>query len=425
MQTDRKKKLAFNTVTSIAYQLVTVVSGLILPRLFLSGYGSNINGLYHSISKFLSMITLLEFGIGAVIQSALYKPLAENDSYKLNCIMTSGTRFYRRLALVLSAYIVVLAVGFGISMNGEYYWAFTVLLVLAVSIGSFARYLFGAVDQILLNAAQSGYIFYSAQIITLIVNLIVAAILIGIGAPIYVVVFVSSLVYLVRPLAVRLYIKKHYTINRREKYDVEPITQKWNGMAQHFSYVVLEETDTIVLTLFSTLANVSVYGVYNSIVMGIKQLINGFTKGAQSLMGDMIARKEKEKLVSFFGAVEYALHSFTVLLFSCVGVLIVPFVTVYTKGINDANYIQPVFGAVLVIAYALHTMRTPYSLAILAAGHYKQTQSCYIVAAVMNLVISIAAVSFFGLIGVSIGTLAAMTYQTIWMLLYTSKNIIR
>lgn len=61
---------------------------------------------------------------------------------------------------------------------------------------------------------------------------------------------------------------------------------------------------------------------------------------------------------------------------------------------------------------------------ILAGGHYKQTQSNYVIAAVLNILISILMVKFYGLIGVAIGTLVAMVYQTVWMAWYVSKNLI-
>ena len=43
---------------------------------------------------------------------------------------------------------------------------------------------------------------------------------------------------------------------------------------------------------------------------------------------------------------------------------------------------------------------------------------------ILNIVISIATVKIWGLVGVSIGTLVAMAYQTVWMARYDSKNII-
>ena len=105
--------------------------------------------------------------------------------------------------------------------------------------------------------------------------------------------------------------------------------------------------------------------------------------------------------------------------------LILQFVQVYTKGINDANYYQPVFALLISLAYASHCMRLPYHILIKAAGHYKETQYTYIISTALNIFISISTVKIFGLIGVSIGTLVAMIYQTVSMAWYNSKNIIQ
>lgn len=85
---------------------------------------------------------------------------------------------------------------------------------------------------------------------------------------------------------------------------------------------------------------------------------------------------------------------------------------------------QPVFAILIVAANAGHCLRLPYNIMILAGGHYKQTQKNYIVAALLNIVISVFAVKNWGLVGVAIGTVVAMFYQTIWMAVYDSKNLI-
>ena len=220
------------------------------------------------------------------------------------------------------------------------------------------------------------------------------------------------------------YVKKHYSIDKKITYTEEPIKQKWNGMAQHFAAYVLSGTDNIVLTLFSTLSNVSIYSVYYMAIAGVRSALLSITNGFQSLIGEMLAKKETMKLNAFFGFVEWFLHTGTTLVFGCTGVLIVDFVRVYTYGINDADYIQPLFAVLITIANAGHCLRLPYNILILAAGHYKQTQSNYIIAMILNIVVSIATVKMWGLVGVAIGTLIAMAYQTVWMAKYDSKNII-
>lgn len=418
------KKLALNTITSLGLQVVSVICGFILPRLILESFGSDVNGLVNSITQFLGVITLLDLGVGAVVQSALYKPLAENDTDMISKIYVSANKFFRRLAEILLVYVILLMIFYPMLVNKSFGHMYTALLIAAICISSFAQYYFGIVNSLLLNADQRGYIQYTAQIITLILNTIACYVVIKLGASIQIVKLTTSLIFLLRPFFLVLYVKKHYAINRKITYTEEPIKQKWNGMAQHFAAYVLSGTDNIVLTLFSSLANVSIYSVYYLAIAGVRSALLSMTNGFQSLIGEMLAKKETVKLNNFFGYVEWFLHTGTTLVFGCTGVLLVNFVRVYTNGIHDADYIQPLFAVLITIANAGHCLRLPYNILILASGHYKQTQSNYIVAMILNIVISIATVKIWGLVGVSIGTLVAMAYQTVWMARYDSKNII-
>lgn len=73
----QKRLLAKNTISSLLAQITVLVCGFILPRFFLQSFGSEVNGMVNSIAQFLGVISFLELGVGAVVESALYKPLAE------------------------------------------------------------------------------------------------------------------------------------------------------------------------------------------------------------------------------------------------------------------------------------------------------------------------------------------------------------
>lgn len=420
----RNRLLARNTTASLVTQIVTLICGFILPRFFLQHYGSEVNGLVSSISQFLGIISFLELGVGAVVQSALYKPLADRDREQVSKVMASANKFFRRLASILLAYVLFLLVVYPLMIERSFGFLYTAALIAAISISSFAQFYFGIVNSLLLTADQRGYIQYNAQTITIILNTVICIVLVQAGGSIQLVKLASSLIYLIRPIALRLYIDKRYQINWKIQYQEEPIQQKWNGVAQHVAAVVLDGTDTIVLTMFSNLSDVSIYSVYFLVVKGIKTVFLSLTNGIQSLMGELWAKQEIPELNELFGWTEWVIHTGTTFVFSCTAALIVSFVRVYTDGIHDANYIQPLFALLLTLANAMHCLRLPYNIMVLAAGHYKQTQRNYIVAAIMNVVLSVATVKLWGLIGVAIGTLAAMTYQTIWLAVYDSKNFI-
>ena len=421
---NRKKKLMLNSISSFLLQGITIICGLILPRLIISTYGSEVNGLVIAITQFLTVIAFLELGIGSVIQSALYKPLAEKDNESISKIIASASKFFRRIARILVFYIIILIVIFPFIKESKFNAVYSGTLILSMGISSFAQYYFGVVDRLLLTADQKGYIQYIAQSATLIFNTIACVVLIRIGVGIQIIKLTTSIIYLVRPIFLRLYVNKHYGINRKIKYEGEPIKQKWNGLAQHIAAIVLDNTDTIVLTLFSNYSNVSIYGVYHLVVNGVKTLFTSMMSGVQSLFGELWAKQELDELKRVFSRAEWTVHTIVTFSYGCTASLIIPFVMIYTRDVNDADYNVPLFAFLITIANALHCLRLPYNMMILAGGHYKQTQSNYIIAALINIVTSIITVKIWGLIGVAIGTLVAMIYQTIWMAIYDSKNFI-
>lgn len=419
------KKILSNTSTAIIAQIVALICGFVLPRMILEQYGSETNGLTQSIKNFLSVISFLDMGVGQIVRSSLYKPLAIKNNLQISRIMVSGRRYYRHIAYALLGYVTVLLFVYPLLVEQSFGWSFTAALILAMAVSTFSQYYFGIINEQLLHASQKSYIIYGTQIICNLINVVVCVWMIRLNCSIHAVKLAASLIFLVKPLVYGLYIRKHYSIDWKIHYDQEPIAQKWNGIAQHVSAVVLDGTDNIVLTLFSTLSNVSVYSVYFMIIGSIQGFYQSAAVGLQSAAGAIWAKRDDKKICSMFFAVEYGLHAVTVFLFCCTGILIVPFVQVYTNGLTDTNYIQPFFAAVLVLAYGIRCLRTPYNIWILAAGHFKQTQRCHITAAALNLIISVIAVSQWGLIGVAVGTLIAMCYQTTWMAVYTIRNLVK
>ena len=167
-----------NTYTSIAYQIITIICGFIIPRLILGSFGSETYGLVCSISSFLSVISYLDMGMTAVVQSALYKPLADKNNEGISLIISSADRFFKLLAKILVIYAIVLVFVYPHISESSFGFFFIGSLIVVMSISLFAQYYFGITNQLLLCADQKLYIPNLLQIITLIVNTIVCAFLI-------------------------------------------------------------------------------------------------------------------------------------------------------------------------------------------------------------------------------------------------------
>ena len=103
--------------------------------------------------------------------------------------------------------------------------------------------------------------------------------------------------------------------------------------------------------------------------------------------------------------------------------LITPFVQIYTKGIVDTNYYQPVFGILLLISEALYLIKLPHLNLAYSANKFKEITLPAFIEATLNIVISILLVSKWGLIGVAVGTIAGMIYRMVFHVYYTSKIV--
>lgn len=420
---NRSTLLKINSVISLLYQVIVLVCGFILPKLIIENYGSSVNGLISSITQFLGIIALCEMGMGAVVPASLYKPLADKNDDEISKVIVSSERFYRRIAVFMLVYVLLMTFFYPLIVE-RFSFYYTTLLIVIIASSSFAQYFFGISYSLLITADQRQYISYFVNGGTLIINLIISFVLIRMGCSIHIVKLLSAVIFLMRPLCYTFYVKQHYNLNKQITYDREPIKQKWNGVAQHLAYTVQEKAGFILLSVMSTLEIVSVYSVYFLITEGIRAFVYSVTSGLTSYLGNIFAKGEKNTLLSSFGKIEWSLHTITIVVYSSAAVLILPFVSIYTKGINDANYLVSVFPYLMCAVIGVRCLQLPYIIVVQAAGHFKETQKSAIIEPVINITISVLLINEYNIIGVAIGMLVSIIYRMMYLSLYLTTHIL-
>lgn len=421
----RSRKALLNSVSALLLELVTIVCGFILPRLILSRFGSAYNGITASITQFLSYIALLKSGIGGVTRASLYKPLQENDTAKISAIVNATEGFMQQIAKIFAVFLLLFAALYPFLISDEFPWLFSFSLVLILGIGTFAQYYFGITFQMLLQADQRQYISSLVQIITTILNTIVAGILIYTGNSIHIVKLGSAIVFTLNPLFIHFYVRRKYSIDRHIPADNTAIAQRWDSFAHQIANFVHGNTDVVVLTIFASLSEISVYTVYAMVVTGVRKLVNTLASGMEAAFGNMLAKKENKSLYRNVALLEFIIFYTSAFCFSASIVLIVPFVTVYTSGIHDVNYSRPLFGILLCIAEMFWCIRIPYQSVVLAAGKFKETRNGAIAEPLINILVSVLLVWRFGLVGVAVGTVLAMIFRTVQYAVYMSHHIVK
>ncbi|OLU36336.1 polysaccharide biosynthesis C-terminal domain-containing protein [Ileibacterium valens] len=425
---NRERKARLNIISSLLYQLTALFCGLIIPRLLIDAFGSAAYGATMSIAQFLSYITLFEGGIGGVARALLYEPLARQKTEDIARIVYSISRFFKWIAFGFLAYTFVLACIYKQIAHFESFsfWN-SFLLVLVISISTMGQYYIGMAYQVLLQASQLSYVTNFLAIVTSLVNTALILILVHMNCSLIVVKLFSSIVFVIRPLVLSVYVKRKFQLPPENEVSNIPkrLPGQWSGLSQHLAYFFFSNTDVVVLTLMKSLSLVSVYSVYSNVVKMLQGLTNSFSAGMEALFGELLARGKDKQLSQIFTHYETLISMVSISLFSVALLLIVPFVRIYTRGVTDADYIQPVFGFVLILAILVECLRAPYHCLCIAAGHFKQTEWAAYGETLINILFSVLLVIPFGLSGVAAATLCASAFRFLYYVYYLQENILR
>ena len=242
-----------NTITSLILQILTLINGFIIPKLILSYFGSEVNGLVSSLTKFLSYVALLEGGITGVVMANLYKPLANNDSEKISSVIKTTIKFYKKIGYIFLIYTVILAFLYPLIFNTNFSFSYVFWLTIILSITSFVQYNFSLTMKTLLNADKKVYIVSITQSILLIINVILSYISLKIYPSVHIFKLVSAIIFFAQPFVFNLYVKKNYDINKNVSDDKELLKSRWDGFSINIAAFIHTNTDILILSLFISL----------------------------------------------------------------------------------------------------------------------------------------------------------------------------
>ena len=415
-----------NAISSIILQLATILQGLILPRVILAEFGSEVNGLVSSITQYLGFIALLEGGLGAVVLAELYKPIEEKNTDRIQGILNSCQSFFTKLTGVFMVFTFLVAFIYPRVVDTSFSNNYVAVLVLILSMTTVAQYLFSITYRLYLQAAQQLYIVNIISAVTILVNSSVAILLVFTLKDIHMVKLWSGIVFFVQPVTYHFFVEKKFlrsSIKKSaNKYELK---DRWSGFAQNFAHFVNLNTDIALITLFMPIESVSVYAVYFLIINALRGVISSVGNSYQSALGKYIVQQDSENLQNKFAKFEESFWLIGMIAFFCCIILINPFVQIYTSGVNDADYYQPIFAFIIVLANMIYVIREPYRLLVLAGGKFRETNPGSIGEAVINLGLSFILIIKFGLIGVAIGTLAAMVFRLCYLLWYLKRDILK
>lgn len=422
----RSKSAFQNLASAIILQLTIVITGIYIPQLMIVTYGSKVNGMVSSVTQFISYISLVEAGIGNASLVALFAPVANDNHRKINSIMTATRKYYLKAGEIFGILLVGLAVVYPLISGNELSYSLTRWMVFILGSSTLVDFLILGKYRVFLNANQKGYIISFTQSVGTILNALICILLMKFQCSILLVKAIATFVYILRTIYVWRYVKKHYSyLSFHEVPDKESLKKRWDVLIHQITGVVVNSTDVVVLTTFlKNFSEISVYTVYNLIASNIITLLDSFAGSLCSVFGEVFAKKEKEIVKESYSIYEYIFSFISFLAGTCMLILMIPFMEVYTAGIKDAQYIRPVTALLFAVIVLARSIRTPALTMIMAVGHYKETKRAAIIEALINISVSLLLVRSIGINGVLIGTVCSYLYRTADIIVYVGRHVV-
>ena len=428
---NRSKKSIYNMIFGIGNQLIVLIMGLIVPKLFIVSYGSEVNGLQSSISYVYTYIALLEAGIGTATVQALLGALGRNSREEANSVLAATNLQYKRVAYMYGAAVLVLSVVFPFTVSTSVDPITVGLMVLMSGVGSFVSFLTYGKFVLLLQADGRSFVVSIITLVDYILKNAIKIVLIMLGVPFIWVYTISALVAVVNFTFYHFYKKKHFPwVNYKVKPNKAAISQSKNVLVHQISSILCNSTDVLVLTyIVRDLRLVSVYNVYLMVFDAIKSLIINAFSSVSFILGQTY-NTDIKKYRRMHKIYEVADFTVSFMLYTTACIMMTPFLSVYTRGITDISYIDRYLPVLFAVIKLMHSVREPASQLINFAQHFKKTQWRSLIETGINVVVSIGACYLLrfwgisGIYGVLIGTVVALGYRTIDMYIYTSRRFL-
>lgn len=427
MKVRRKKQSIINIALSLLSQTVTVLVGMLLPRALMVNYGSETNGLITSMQQVINYLTLIEGGLLSTVAVALYKPIANEDISSVNQVLASAKYFYRKTGVVFLAALGIVALIYpGVIAQTEFSYMQVAYMVLLIGVNGATQILFIGKYKALLMASQKNGIILSINALSTVLysGLLIAAAYLKIDAVLGLTIAVSA--YLLRSMAFYVSVKRLFP-----QYDFSgphgtvSFPQRADALASQVLTMISLNGGTLILSFFKApMEEISVYTTYNLVLSGLFMLMYSVENSMTSAFGDLLARDTKDKICAVYEKFDSIYHMLWTVIIACLGVLLLPFIRVYTIGVTDAEYILPVEGMLFTMIAAVWMLRNQQTLLMTAQGRFKDMRKPMMIEAIIVVVIGALGYMAYGLKGMLIAKLVGTLYMCSRLMVYNYREIL-
>ena len=414
----RIKNSMKNIYINILTQIVITLLGFFSRKVFLDSLGIEYLGINGLLTNILSMLGLVEGGIGASIVYNLYKPLANNDKPKIIALVQLYKKIYSILAIGIFILGLSLYPFLGILMNEGGNIPFISIIYIIFLIKNIISYL-NAHKWSLINADQRGYILAKYNLLFNVITTISKVIILITTKNYILYLLIEAAIFIIQNIYNGKVVEKRYPyIKTKDKYIVEKEVK--DNLIMNVKALFLHNiggycvfgTDNILISALINVKTVGLYSNYTMIISQVSSLLTPIINGIGASVGNLIATESKEKNYEIFKVANFI--SFWIYSFCSIALynLINPFITWF---FGEGLLLDRLTLLIVLINFYITGMRNVINIFKSKAGIFSQDKYVPIIESVINLGSSLILVKYLGLAGIFIGTTISSITIPLWI----------
>ena len=422
----RTKKSLINVVISCGSYLLCMISTFIIRGMFSRLIGAEYAGVESAFLNAISMLAVVELGIGTGIVYKLYKPIAEGDNRSISLLLKFYKKAYTAIALVVLSIGILVAVFIPNVINESFDHGWLSFIFILYLGDTLASYLF-ANRRAMFVADQKNYVTTLCYTVAQMLNLLIQIVLlntmpglIGYEMSFALYLGVRITVRLVENVSIGVLFKKKYpdidlkikdNIAKDEKSDL--FTRIKALMVHKVTGVSLQATSSLIVTKLVDVVRGGFYGNYLMISNAINTIGTQFFNGITASFGDLYVSEGKSVAYKKFKSVffvNYLLYSFFAISYFIISE---PFVELWIK--TKEAVFAPYIVALMAMYIYMYGIRQCIFVARNVTGEYTKDKWYAVLEAIINVVIGIFLVSKLGVIGIPIGNIVSTLAIPFWV----------
>ena len=420
----RTYKALRNTTFGLIYKAVDVILSFILRAVFIQTLSLSYLGVNGLFTNILTVLSLMEAGVGSAIVFSLYKPLAEQDYPKIASLMKLYRQVYRALGILISVagFLLTPFLPFIINLPDTIphihviYW----LTIASTAVTYFLSY-----RRSLLLADQRADLNTKNLILFRITRFLLLGAVLLLTGNFILYLTADILNTIVSNLHITYVIRKRY--KRVEETEAPPLAREEkreivrymsSGILAKVGQTVVNSTDNILISAFISTTLVGIYSNYNMIYMNLDVAIYLIFSGITASVGNYAVQKspaESEQLYRKLFLINYFI---TCVVSVCALCLSTPF----QLWLGAEYAFEDEVVIVLTLNFYITSLCNCAGNFLSSQGRlYYKNRFRALIEAVSNLVVSLLLTAVFdlGIIGVFLGTTACFVFGRMWMDSYT------